>query len=143
MKTAIRLSLFVAVMTAYIFLQYGAISPIDNITGCYVANLDSARDRVCLNKSGQFEQYHQLNGKELKYNESNWRSFNYSSDKNEFVAATLNEFIIIDSRGEVLSELDLDIQPHKNTFDKVQFSIRTIKERRIYYRENQDLTEVK
>lgn len=80
-------------------------------------------DKACQYSSGKYEQFYIINEHEVKYNEEYWKSFSYTNDEGNFIAATLHRYAIIDLNGKVLSKVELDIQPYKNTFGKVLFVV--------------------
>jgi len=108
-----------------IFMFYGGwIFSIKDISGCYSLSTKMYVDKVCLYPSGQYDQFYAETGSELqKYNSNTWREFPYSNDLGDFVAGSLNQFVIRNKSGEVESFSDIDIQPYKDTLGNVLFTL--------------------
>lgn len=134
--TSILVSILIFLSVAF-YLQYGNISPVEDIEGCYVAKIDEFEDKICLEKSGVFNQFYNTPEGVKKYNESEWSSFAYSNDEERFVAATLKGFVFRGEDGDIKVLASIDIQPHRNTFGKVEFAIGRDGDRgrRVYFRE--------
>ena len=121
-KMALILVLLLVFVSLYLFLRYGSIDPVKDITGCYSSGSEGITDTVCLYGSGRYEQITTVGSERKKYNESAWKSFNYTNDEGEFVAATLNDYQLSNNDG-IKSVLQLDIQPYKNMSGDVVFAV--------------------
>lgn len=119
------------------YFLYGDISPIDDISGCYDSPIGRAIDTVCIYPPDRIVQEFSIGGEETQtYNESTYRSFEYSSDEGKFVAVTMMNFKVVDSNGNVVSTRTFEIQPHRNTIRRAEFVIgaKIAGEKRVYLR---------
>ena len=122
-RIVITIAIIIGMFLLFAFLMYGDISPVDDVSGCYVSRLEKISDKICIKKSGIYEQFAITEGVEKKYNEGSCRTFQYSTNDDVFTAVVLYEYSLVDNQGAVTSKLELDIQPHKNSFGKVLFSV--------------------
>ena len=137
-KIIIFLAVIFTFLLGFIFLTYGTVSPVKNISGCYVASSEIYMDKVCLHEDGKYEQFFAKGDSRFKKdNEASWRSFSYGDKKEKFVGGVLNDFVIRGTEGDLRDVRELDIQPHKDTFGNVLFAVgkRKYSERREYIRE--------
>lgn len=139
-SSLIVVAVFFALLAGFIYFQYGSISPVIDISGCYEATTDLFTDKICLNDSGKYEQFFTSSEEhsEEKYNEATWNSFPYSNDEGNFIAGTLKGFMRRGLDGDIQDIFELDIQPHKNTFGKVIFEIGIDNARttRVYFKQS-------
>lgn len=114
----------VCLLFLYVYFLYGSISPVKDISGCYITREKAFHDKICLTKLGSYEQFYSLDGKkEEKYNSSTWGSVSISNVEGKFTIAKLHGYIYMDSNGDKSKDENLVIQPYRNSSGDVLFDV--------------------
>ena len=123
--------IFFLIVIFYIVFQYGWISPVRNAYGCYQSypNKNKVTYQVCITENGLYTQAKSINISKFEvYNQSRWRSYDYEMPEGRSVAFVLSDFFVLQCHDDEIGisereEKEVDIQPYKNMFNDVLFSI--------------------
>lgn len=139
MKKLLKYPLIVVAFGVIVIISHrGWMFPVDDILGCYNLTTKTHIDKVCLYSDGRYEQFYiGSDSTPQKYNSNSWQSFTLSEEFGGFVVVSLNEFIIVDSKGEFQAYTNVHTELHKNLFGSVLFTrgINSSGYFREYYRE--------